>query len=532
MGMIGKDKPFKNEVSPLGLLEQNSRRLANKLHERGSDEVAQLEAKQLPERQMPERREELLSRPPETTTFQNVQHPTAIVLDDTSSEWSPDDRMSIISRSDSVASRASGFGGGGILDSFRLSTLPDFAQLPQGRESVYSQYSTTSSARGSVYTARTSRDSVYSQRTIRHSNPAPGDDSDDSDAETVHNSPIEHPRGSFESARASGAFPPQILPQHRPLSSRSSVGDAASLYTAETHLSDRPARPRIETRLSMASTISPRSPSNFGINFQSFTRNNNSAPQLGITKSPHVGLDPSNLHTSPPTVHSMPKKDKKDGEEDLSTKLFAQMTAEEHVTTGIDLHEKGNLREAAYHWQYAAYKNDNTAMLLYGLAQRHGWGVRKNPTEAVKWLKRAMEKSIEEFAAKSPTSPTSEGGDLSRDMSWIKSILAEEEPTSKKKAHIGLALYELGMSYLHSWGTEKDEVMALKSFEMAGALGDADALCEAAGMYMKGGKGRKKDLQKAAQLYREAGERGANMVGQSWIYKDKYMDDKKKKKKH
>jgi TPR repeat protein len=184
------------------------------------------------------------------------------------------------------------------------------------------------------------------------------------------------------------------------------------------------------------------------------------------------------------------------------------MTTEEHVATGIKHHEHGDLRQGSYHWQHAAFKGDPTGMLLYGLAVRHGWGVGKNPEEAVQWLRKAMESTV-----------AADG-----------SLLQEYRDNNTKRSQAGLAFYELGMSYLHSWGIEKDEAMALKSFEMAAELDDVDGLCEAAALYMHSGKGRKKDLMRAAALYRRAGELGASMVGQSWIYKDKYMKEHKDKK--
>lgn len=213
-----------------------------------------------------------------------------------------------------------------------------------------------------------------------------------------------------------------------------------------------------------------------------------------------------------------------------SDKKFSEMPLEDHVATGIAYHESGNLRESSYHWQYAATRGDPTAQLLYGLALRHGWGVRQNAEEAVKWLRKAMEGSIgEELDRQSnkvqEVASTTAG---SKHRSTITAISGDDSKI--KRAHVGLALYELGMSYLHSWGIGKDEAMALKSFEMAGDLGDTDALCEAASMYMHSGKGRKKDLHKAAKLYRRAGELGADLVGQSWIYKDKYLDDDEKQK--
>lgn len=220
----------------------------------------------------------------------------------------------------------------------------------------------------------------------------------------------------------------------------------------------------------------------------------------------------------------------------LQTKsLNNSLTLEEHVSLGIYYHESGNLREASYHWQNASFHGDTTGMLLYGLALRHGWGIKQNPVEAFKWLRKAIGPAIEnesfEAALKNDLGQTLQDKLLAKDLTSSTGGGAPGQ-NKFKKARIAAAMYELGMCYLNSWGTEKDEEMALRCFELAGNMGDCDALCEAASLWMKNGpKGRKKDLQRAAKLYRTAGEKGANMVSNSWIYKDKYMGDEAKDKK-
>lgn len=212
-------------------------------------------------------------------------------------------------------------------------------------------------------------------------------------------------------------------------------------------------------------------------------------------------------------------------------RLNNTLNLEEHVSLGIFYHEKGNLRESSYHWQFAAFQGELTAMLLYGLALRHGWGIRQNPGEAVKWLRKAIGPTIDNKSLEDVLN-----SDVTKNIQneIFKAASSEEAapggPKKVKKAQVALALYELGMCYLNSWGIEKDEDMALRCFEVAGSMGDVDALSEAAGLWMHNGpKGRKKNLIRAAKLYRTAGEKGANMVSNSWIYKDKYMGEEKKK---
>lgn len=92
------------------------------------------------------------------------------------------------------------------------------------------------------------------------------------------------------------------------------------------------------------------------------------------------------------------------------------------------------------------------------------------------------------------------------------------------RAQFALAIYELGISHLNGWGVEQDKPLALRCFEIAGNWGDADALTEAGFCYAEG-IGCKKNLRKAAKFYRLAAEKGVSMVGNSWIYKDKYNDN-------
>lgn len=492
-----QNKAFTQDMSPLDLLEQKSRRLANKLHDRPADDS----------------RMSISSVSTTTTTTASRQPSNASsrsrrIRVQEGDEWTPDARASYVSRAGSVSSVASF---GGILDSFRLSSLPvdSISELGglQNEDDDQSEY------RDNGYFPDNNNTHYYDD-----------DNDDDSDTSTIH-----------------GGSPTQQVPERVQSPASSVASDDASVYTAASHVSQRSTRPTINTANSRTSIYpttsngsSRSSPSQYYFpdiltkHPRPTATTNNSSNNLNITN--RQASHPSLL--TPPTLrpnnHSSPQLSSTKSDDPalaVLSKRFKDMTLEDHVSAGIALHEKGDLREASYHWQHAAFKGDHTAMLLYGLAVRHGWGMRQNASEAVKWLRKAMESSLGDnktFDLKSPSSV-------------LPAIMSDEKQDNKssslKKAHIGLALYELGMSYLHSWGTEKDEDMALRAFELAGSLGDSDALCEAAGLYMKNGpKGRKKDLQKAARLYREAADKGANMIGQSWIYKDKYMGEDKKKK--
>ncbi|KAL2859944.1 uncharacterized protein BJX67DRAFT_335757 [Aspergillus lucknowensis] len=186
----------------------------------------------------------------------------------------------------------------------------------------------------------------------------------------------------------------------------------------------------------------------------------------------------------------------------------AIISAEDHVAKGIELHEKGSLNESTYHLRIAAKQDHPVGMLLYALACRHGWGMRPNQQEGVRWLRKAMD---------------SVGLELNSDAD--PSVSAKSRELQKAyRAQFALSVYELGVSHLNGWGIEQDKALALRCFETAGRWGDADALAEAGYCYAEG-VGCKKDLKKAAKFYREAESKGMSMVGNSWIYKDKYMSD-------
>ncbi|RDW70789.1 uncharacterized protein DSM5745_08300 [Aspergillus mulundensis] len=186
----------------------------------------------------------------------------------------------------------------------------------------------------------------------------------------------------------------------------------------------------------------------------------------------------------------------------------ATITAEEHVAKGIQLHEKGSLNESTYHLRVAAKQDHPVAMLLYALACRHGWGMRPNQQEGVRWLRKAMD---------------SVGLELSGDSD--PTVSAKSKELQKQyRAQFALSVYELGVSHLNGWGVEQDKALALRCFETAGRWGDVDALAEAGYCYAEG-VGTKKDMKKAAKFYREAEAKGMSMVGNSWIYKEKYMSD-------
>lgn len=187
----------------------------------------------------------------------------------------------------------------------------------------------------------------------------------------------------------------------------------------------------------------------------------------------------------------------------------AELTAEEHLEIGIQAHSSGSLTKSTYHLRLAARAGLPTAMLLYALACRHGWGMRPNQEDGVAWLRKAIEGTGLQSSDVEQTITNAARLDGKSDP------VAEAAERKKRKAQFALAVYELGISYMNGWGCQKDKPLALQCYEVAGGWGDCDALAEAGYCYTQG-IGCKKDMKKAATLYRKAADLGMSMAGNSW----------------
>ena len=186
----------------------------------------------------------------------------------------------------------------------------------------------------------------------------------------------------------------------------------------------------------------------------------------------------------------------------------AELTPDEHLDIGIQTHSDGQLNKSTYHLRLAAKAGLPTAMLLYALACRHGWGMRPNQAEGVMWLRKAIDSAGLEVADVEATLSSA-----AKDKNADPVTAASER--RHRKAQFALAIYELGISYMNGWGCAKDKPLAVRCFEVAGSWGDCDALAEAGFCYTQG-LGCKKDLKRAAALYRKAAEGGMSMAGNSW----------------
>jgi len=174
---------------------------------------------------------------------------------------------------------------------------------------------------------------------------------------------------------------------------------------------------------------------------------------------------------------------------------------EDYLQLGIKHHEANRLADSAVCFEKSATVDGGcgVGMLMWGLAQRHGWGCAKSEQAGFRWLRRAAEVAVE---------------DLERSRKGMDS--------GAVKSELVLAIYEVGQSFYRGWGVEKDKQMAVSYFRVAAKLGDPDAQQELA-FCLANGKGCKKDKKEAAHWYRAAVAQGVSDIGLAWIYKEKYQ---------
>ncbi|KAG0145006.1 hypothetical protein CROQUDRAFT_79235 [Cronartium quercuum f. sp. fusiforme G11] len=187
-------------------------------------------------------------------------------------------------------------------------------------------------------------------------------------------------------------------------------------------------------------------------------------------------------------------------------------TAQDYLQLGIEAHEQGEMERSAGLFERSAREGGGcgAGMLMWGLAQRHGWGCQVNETRAFKWLQKAAESVVE---------AVEDNNKLKLQQEQNKNKAKEEAGAMKEE--LVLAIYELGMCFMRGWGCKKDKTLAISYFELAAKLGDPDAQQELGFCYANG-KGTKKDLKKAAKYYRMASKQGIEMMGSQWIWKSKY----------
>lgn len=240
--------------------------------------------------------------------------------------------------------------------------------------------------------------------------------------------------------------------------SRPSTASARPVFDDRMSAKGSPTRPSLDSaKLSMDSTRLPSgrpsasSSRRMPVESSPFADESlRGRPRTSLAHDGPRGRTPASVSTSdsastirpPPTSHS-------------TAPTASEMSVEEHLAKGIACHENGSLKESTYHLRYAARQNNPTAMLLYALACRHGWGMRANQKEGVEWLRKAAEYASIEIA--DDEDQVKEG----RHVDYVE--------RRTRKAQFALSVYELGVSHMNGWGIEQDKSLAVRCFEIAGS---------------------------------------------------------------
>ncbi|KAL2182862.1 HCP-like protein [Thermothelomyces heterothallicus CBS 203.75] len=199
-----------------------------------------------------------------------------------------------------------------------------------------------------------------------------------------------------------------------------------------------------------------------------------------------------------------------DGASGARARAVSSKAIDDDIQEAIRLHEAGRLEEStALFGRLADPKGANNPLsqVLYGLALRHGWGCQPDTAKAVTFLSAAASNAaeIEQLA-----------------------LQAGLKKGGAAKGELVLAIFELANCFRHGWGIPKDPIAAKQYYETAANLGDTDAMNEVAWCYLEG-FGTKKDKFAAAKYYRLAEQNGNKIIGNSWIWKEKYDPGRGKK---
>ena len=230
----------------------------------------------------------------------------------------------------------------------------------------------------------------------------------------VSEEPAAPPPPSYPSMRQSPGPPsPQPRPPRPPVGS-----DEQKRRVLERHANSPSGTPTSSRRPS-ATSDQPRP----------VFQHTNSAPQpsrpnsqLSVYTSysyyPYEGQIPSpsasSAHLSPsPTASSMapthhpppsPRSSAPDAQGSSTGITANPQTPQEYLQLGIQHHLANRLSESAACLEKSATLNGGcgTGMLMWGLAQRHGWGCPQSEAKGFKWLRKAAELAVDDLEHKRP----------------------------------------------------------------------------------------------------------------------------------
>lgn len=236
-----------------------------------------------------------------------------------------------------------------------------------------------------------------------------------------------------------------------------------------------------------------------------------------------------------------------------------------------ELRAQGKHREASYQLQIAANEpfNNTRAMYLYALALKHGQGVKQNYNASLKWLCKCIlrtpvsennlqsnsghplpntgivasrldkisQQDLLQLVLASFRNSENSGGLASGETpemlykkfkSYSKSEVNKILAKNKSKSDVvALSYFELGVYLLNGIGgssnLKTDEANGIILLSKSAAMCNVEAMEQLGEVWATKTKYRKKDLSKAAAWLRSAEIFGAKSIGNSWIYKEKYL---------
>lgn len=235
---------------------------------------------------------------------------------------------------------------------------------------------------------------------------------------------------------------------------------------------------------------------------------------------------------------------------------------EKLVKTALQAKAQGNLREASYQLQTIANIPHNypKAMYLYGKALKLGQGVKLNERHAAKWFSRcilvsfivetitidatSMNNYVSKLSELDPQecvkmvkknieSEVTDPFELFEKFSSLLQLVMNKliQNNLRDSNAVGGSYYQLGEFVLQGVGSlNKDEITGRMFLTKAASLGSAEAMVKLGELWSTKSKHFKKDLYQAAAWLRLGEHFDMKIIGNSWIYKEKYVLKGKSKK--
>ncbi|CAK9436033.1 uncharacterized protein LODBEIA_P05980 [Lodderomyces beijingensis] len=351
------------------------------------------------------------------------------------------------------------------------------------------------------------------------------------------------------------------LPTKRNYSSDSTVPTLSSLSLGErNHKPHVPYQHQFLSQTSSRVPLTPTSSRSSDKENDFFSSNNSSEDSLENTALVNVQTSGSGSGSVSNYSHHTHSKSQ-------------EIAPESRVVIAMELRAINKHREASYQLQIAANDPYNypKAMYLYAIALKHGQGVKQNFASSMKWLCKCILISSLSSPSSSPSSSppnqslitsklnklaspdllkliitnlaSTNNTDLYYNGTNVESLyllfkgmnktqISKIMAANKNKTDVlALSYFELGSYLCNGWvgGTSSptlaanDEANGIACLSKAGSMGNVEAMETLGEIYTTKSKNRKKDLAKAAAWLRSCEVFGVKSIGNSWIYKEKFV---------